>query len=140
MGSPSVYLQGSYRNHTNFAGDSDVDVVVETSGVFYHNLTRGGRVDLHTLGKLVFRTISNTRTTSGRRARSISSTGSASKVLSRRLSTSESSNGSGLQLKTCLPTSAATTRKGANLLVNCLLRADVAGYALETQQRGRRHQ
>lgn len=39
MGSPSVYLQGSYRNHTNIAGDSDVDVVVETSGVFYDNLT-----------------------------------------------------------------------------------------------------
>ena len=39
MGSPSVYLQGSYRNHTNIAGDSDVDVVVESSGVFYDNLT-----------------------------------------------------------------------------------------------------
>ena len=39
MGSPSVYLQGSYRNHTNIAGDSDVDVVVETSGVFYSDLT-----------------------------------------------------------------------------------------------------
>ena len=39
MGSPSVYLQGSYRNHTNIAGDSDVDVVVETSRVFYENLT-----------------------------------------------------------------------------------------------------
>ena len=39
MGSPSVYLQGSYRNHTNIAGDSDVDVVAESSGVFYDNLT-----------------------------------------------------------------------------------------------------
>ncbi len=39
MGSPSVYLQGSYRNHTNIAGDSDVDIVVESSGVFYDNLT-----------------------------------------------------------------------------------------------------
>ena len=39
MGSPSVYLQGSYRNHTNIAGDSDVDVVVEASGVFHHNLS-----------------------------------------------------------------------------------------------------
>ena len=39
MGVPRVYLQGSYRNHTNIAGDSDVDVVVETSGVFYSNLT-----------------------------------------------------------------------------------------------------
>ena len=38
MGSPSVYLQGSYRNHTNIAGDSDVDVVVESSGV----LSNGG--------------------------------------------------------------------------------------------------
>ena len=38
MGSPRVYLQGSYRNHTNIAGDSDVDVVVETSGVFYSDL------------------------------------------------------------------------------------------------------
>ena len=39
MGAPEVYLQGSYRNHTNIAGDSDVDVVVESSGVFYENLT-----------------------------------------------------------------------------------------------------
>ncbi len=39
MASPSVYLQGSYRNHTNIAGDSDVDVVVETSNVFYSDLT-----------------------------------------------------------------------------------------------------
>lgn len=33
-----VYLQGSYPNHTNIRGDSDVDVVVETSNTFYHNL------------------------------------------------------------------------------------------------------
>ena len=39
MGSPRVYLQGSYRNHTNIAGDSDVDVVVESSDVFYSDLT-----------------------------------------------------------------------------------------------------
>ena len=39
MKTPAVYLQGSYRNHTNIAGDSDVDVVVETSGVFYSDLT-----------------------------------------------------------------------------------------------------
>ena len=32
-----VYLQGSYTNHTNIRGDSDVDVVVETQSVFYHN-------------------------------------------------------------------------------------------------------
>lgn len=38
MGPPSVYLQGSYRNHTNIAGDSDVDVVVETSRVFYSDV------------------------------------------------------------------------------------------------------
>lgn len=34
----SVYLQGSYPNHTNIQGDSDVDVIVETDGVFYHNV------------------------------------------------------------------------------------------------------
>ena len=39
MGSPDVYLQGSYRNHTNIRGDSDVDTVAETDRVFYHNLT-----------------------------------------------------------------------------------------------------
>ena len=33
-----VYLQGSYPNHTNIRGDSDVDVVVETPNVFYHNV------------------------------------------------------------------------------------------------------
>ncbi len=43
MGSPSVYLQGSYRNHTNIAGDSDVDVVVGTAGVFYSDLTEAER-------------------------------------------------------------------------------------------------
>ena len=32
-----VYLQGSYPNHTNIRGDSDVDVVVETSNVFYND-------------------------------------------------------------------------------------------------------
>ena len=39
MGQPSVYLQGSYRNHTNIAGDSDVDVVAESANLFYSNLT-----------------------------------------------------------------------------------------------------
>ena len=43
MGSPSVYLQGSYRNHTNIAGDSDVDVVVESSGVFCRRRPRSRR-------------------------------------------------------------------------------------------------
>ena len=33
-----VYLQGSYANSTNIRGDSDVDVVVETRNVFYHNV------------------------------------------------------------------------------------------------------
>lgn len=39
MGMPNVYLQGSYPNHTNIRGDSDVDIVVETRSVFYSNLT-----------------------------------------------------------------------------------------------------
>lgn len=39
IGSPDVYLQGSYRNHTNIRGDSDVDTVAETNRVFYHDLT-----------------------------------------------------------------------------------------------------
>lgn len=33
-----VYLQGSYPNATNIYGDSDVDIVVESSNVFYHDL------------------------------------------------------------------------------------------------------
>ena len=33
-----VYLQGSYPNHTHIRGDSDVDVVVETTNAFYHNV------------------------------------------------------------------------------------------------------
>lgn len=33
-----VYLQGSYPNFTNIRGDSDVDIVVETTNVFYHNI------------------------------------------------------------------------------------------------------
>lgn len=38
MGKPEVYLQGSYPNHTNIRGDSDVDIVAESSNVFYHNV------------------------------------------------------------------------------------------------------
>ncbi len=38
MGKPEVYLQGSYPNSTNIYGDSDVDIVAETSRVFYHNV------------------------------------------------------------------------------------------------------
>jgi len=34
-----AYLQGSYRNSTNIRGDSDVDLVVELTSVFYSNLT-----------------------------------------------------------------------------------------------------
>jgi hypothetical protein len=33
------YLQGSYANSTNIRGNSDVDLVVETSAVYYSNLT-----------------------------------------------------------------------------------------------------
>lgn len=33
------YLQGSYRNHTNIYGGSDVDLVVELTSVFYNNLS-----------------------------------------------------------------------------------------------------
>ena len=33
------YLQGSYRNHTNIRGNSDVDLVIESSNVFYSNLS-----------------------------------------------------------------------------------------------------
>jgi len=33
------YLQGSYRNHTNIRGDSDVDLVVELTSAFWSNLS-----------------------------------------------------------------------------------------------------
>jgi len=33
-----VYLQGSYRNHTNIRRDSDVDVVVQLNSAFFENL------------------------------------------------------------------------------------------------------
>lgn len=33
------YLQGSYKNSTNIRGDSDVDLVVELTSVYYSNLT-----------------------------------------------------------------------------------------------------
>ena len=38
-----VYLQGSYPNHTNIRGDSDVDIVIETNGIFYSNLSQEER-------------------------------------------------------------------------------------------------
>ncbi len=34
-----VYLQGSYPNATNIRGNSDVDLVVQTNGIFYSNLS-----------------------------------------------------------------------------------------------------
>jgi hypothetical protein len=33
-----IFLQGSYRNHTNVFGDSDVDVVICQTKMFYYNL------------------------------------------------------------------------------------------------------
>ncbi|MBS1780433.1 MAG: nucleotidyltransferase [Bacteroidetes bacterium] len=33
----NIYLQGSYRNFTNIMSDSDVDVIIEFSSVFYSN-------------------------------------------------------------------------------------------------------
>lgn len=41
-----AYLQGSYPNATNIRGNSDVDLVVETSAVFYSNLTEAERATL----------------------------------------------------------------------------------------------
>ena len=40
------YLQGSYRNHTNIRGDSDVDLVVELTSVFWSNLTAQEKQEL----------------------------------------------------------------------------------------------
>ena len=34
-----AYLQGSYRNYTNIRGNSDVDLVIESSNVWYFNLS-----------------------------------------------------------------------------------------------------
>lgn len=34
-----IYLQGSYKNSTNIRGDSDVDVVVQTSAIFQPNVS-----------------------------------------------------------------------------------------------------
>ena len=33
-----TFLQGSYRNHTNVFGDSDVDIVILQTSSFYYNL------------------------------------------------------------------------------------------------------
>jgi len=35
-----IYLQGSYRNHTNTRGDSDIDVVVHCTDSFFHDTSR----------------------------------------------------------------------------------------------------
>lgn len=40
------YLQGSYRNSTNIRGDSDVDLVVEITSIFYSNLTAEEKLQL----------------------------------------------------------------------------------------------
>lgn len=32
------FLQGSYKNHTNIRTDSDVDIVITTNEIFYHNM------------------------------------------------------------------------------------------------------
>ena len=39
----NAYLQGSYPNYTNIRGNSDVDLVVETNGVYYENLSDADR-------------------------------------------------------------------------------------------------
>ena len=40
-----VYLQGSYPNSTNIRRDSDVDVVVESPSILYHNVPQHQRVE-----------------------------------------------------------------------------------------------
>lgn len=40
------YLQGSYANTTNIRGDSDVDIVVECTSIFYNNLTESEKQSL----------------------------------------------------------------------------------------------
>lgn len=40
------YLQGSYANTTNIRGESDVDIVIECTSIFYHNLTIAERQNL----------------------------------------------------------------------------------------------
>lgn len=45
-GEVEIYLQGSYKNHTNIRGDSDVDVVVELKTTFSHNVSALAPVNL----------------------------------------------------------------------------------------------
>lgn len=42
------YLQGSYANTTNIRGESDVDIVIESTSIFYHNIDNP--TDEQTLG------------------------------------------------------------------------------------------
>ena len=42
----NAYLQGSYPNHTNIRGNSDVDLVIESSSVFYSNLSEDEKQQL----------------------------------------------------------------------------------------------
>jgi len=44
--SPDVFLQGSYKNHTNIRGDSDVDVVIFWPSVFWSNLSETDKLRL----------------------------------------------------------------------------------------------
>lgn len=48
-GTVKVYLQGSYKNDTNVRGDSDVDIIVELTNVFSHNIHERSKdeQDLH---------------------------------------------------------------------------------------------
>ena len=45
-----AYLQGSYPNYTNIRGNSDVDLVIESSSVFYSNLSEDEKRQLN-IGK-----------------------------------------------------------------------------------------
>jgi len=40
------YLQGSYANTTNIRGESDVDIVIECTSIFWHNLTANEGIEL----------------------------------------------------------------------------------------------
>ena len=42
-----AYLQGSYPNYTNIRGNSDVDLVIESSNVFYSNLNEDEKRQLN---------------------------------------------------------------------------------------------
>ena len=43
----NAYLQGSYPNYTNIRGNSDVDLVIESSSVFYSNLNEDEKRQLN---------------------------------------------------------------------------------------------